>query len=139
MPLQFPNTMEERKKFALHWKLVRKYEEQTIQFCCRREDIYDDAKDYYPYEEEEDDLDEVYFNSSTSLVLGIEGGVTMDMSCQNAKKRDQSINQISRTLVLFHLENLKRLRKVQPGNGQRGHSNMNRLIKVLQESTSNIC
>ncbi|KAG7950320.1 hypothetical protein I3843_13G106600 [Carya illinoinensis] len=27
------------------------------------EDLYDDAKDYYPYEDEEDDLDEVYFSS----------------------------------------------------------------------------
>ncbi|KAG7950321.1 hypothetical protein I3843_13G106700 [Carya illinoinensis] len=31
-----------------------------------QEDIYDDAEDYYPYEDEEDDLDEVYFSSSAN-------------------------------------------------------------------------
>jgi len=35
-----------------------------------REDAYDDPEDYYPYEDEEDDLDEVYFSSSSSLRIG---------------------------------------------------------------------
>ncbi|XP_040990976.1 uncharacterized protein LOC121238207 [Juglans microcarpa x Juglans regia] len=35
-----------------------------------QEDIYDDAEDYYPYKEEEDDLDEVCFSSSTNLFIG---------------------------------------------------------------------
>ncbi|KAG7950317.1 hypothetical protein I3843_13G106300 [Carya illinoinensis] len=32
-----------------------------------QEDIYDDAEDYFPYEDEEDDLDEVYFSSSAII------------------------------------------------------------------------
>ncbi|KAK3205320.1 hypothetical protein Dsin_019366 [Dipteronia sinensis] len=32
--------------------------------------VYDDQEDYYPYEEEDDDLDEVYFHSSLSLRIG---------------------------------------------------------------------
>ena len=32
--------------------------------------VYDDAEDFYPYEDEEDDLDEVYFRSSSSLRIG---------------------------------------------------------------------
>ncbi|KAJ0084407.1 hypothetical protein Patl1_29387 [Pistacia atlantica] len=35
-----------------------------------REVVYDDPEDYYPYEDEEDDLDEVYFSSSSSLRIG---------------------------------------------------------------------
>lgn len=35
-----------------------------------REKIYDNDGDYYPYEEEEDDLDKVCFSSSTSLCIG---------------------------------------------------------------------
>jgi hypothetical protein len=35
-----------------------------------REDFYDDPEDYYPYEDEEDDLDEVYFSSSATLCIG---------------------------------------------------------------------
>ncbi|KAI9195197.1 hypothetical protein LWI28_012619 [Acer negundo] len=32
--------------------------------------VYDDQEDYYPYEDEEDDLDEVYFQRSSSLHIG---------------------------------------------------------------------
>ena len=37
-----------------------------------REVAYDDPEDYYPYEEEDcdDDLDEVYFSSSSSIRIG---------------------------------------------------------------------
>ncbi|KAJ4724440.1 RING/U-box superfamily protein [Melia azedarach] len=31
---------------------------------------YDEPEDYYPYEDEEDDLDEVYFHNSSSLRIG---------------------------------------------------------------------
>ncbi|KAK4855276.1 hypothetical protein QYF36_005640 [Acer negundo] len=32
--------------------------------------VYDDQEDYYPYEDEDNDLDEVYFRSSLSLRIG---------------------------------------------------------------------
>lgn len=32
--------------------------------------VYDDLEDYYPYEDEQDDLDEVYFSISSSLRIG---------------------------------------------------------------------
>lgn len=35
-----------------------------------REDSFDDPEEYYPYEDEEDDLDEVYFSSSSSIRIG---------------------------------------------------------------------
>ena len=34
------------------------------------EDIYDDMEDYYEYENEDDDLDEVYYGGSSGLRIG---------------------------------------------------------------------
>ncbi|KAG2674101.1 hypothetical protein I3843_13G106500 [Carya illinoinensis] len=51
------------------------------------EDIYDDAEDYYPYEDEEDDLDEVYFSSSANHQESKVGGDNgyVKSGCQEAR------------------------------------------------------
>ncbi|GAV62113.1 zf-RING_2 domain-containing protein [Cephalotus follicularis] len=35
-----------------------------------RDEVYDDSEDYYPYEDEEDDLDDVYFSNSARPRIG---------------------------------------------------------------------
>ncbi|XP_040990975.1 uncharacterized protein LOC121238203 [Juglans microcarpa x Juglans regia] len=71
-----------------------------------QEDIYDDAEDYYPYKEEEDDLDEVCFSSSTNLFIGNRswgdnGYVRLRRQEASALKHEAAVKMLKKAAATF--------------------------------------